>query len=68
MESKTEPTVSFSLTVKDSAKALKFYSEAFGAVELFRLPSPDGGVAAKRGLQIATENGYSLPDIMVGNT
>ena len=45
METETEPTVSLSLTVKDSAKALEFYSQAFGAVELFRLPSPDGGVA-----------------------
>ena len=40
-----EPTVSLSLTVKDSAKALTFYAQALGAKELYRLPTPDGGVA-----------------------
>ena len=45
MEHTSEPTVSFSLTVKDTSAALKFYSEALGAKELFRLPTPDGGVA-----------------------
>ncbi len=45
MEQTTEPTVSLSLTVKDSSKALDFYSNAFGAEELFRLPDPAGGVA-----------------------
>lgn len=45
MEQKTEPTVAFSLTVKDAAKALEFYAAAFGAVEIFRMPVPDGGVA-----------------------
>jgi PhnB protein len=30
---------------KDASSALDFYSEAFGAEELFRLPSPEGGVA-----------------------
>ena len=45
MESTTEPTVSLSLTVKDTARALEFYGNAFGAQELFRMPSPDGGIA-----------------------
>ena len=45
MEPTPEPTVSFSLTVKDASPALKFYSEALGAKELFRLPTPEGGVA-----------------------
>ncbi len=45
MEAMPEPTVTFSLTVKDTARALAFYTEAFGAEELFRMPSPDGGVA-----------------------
>jgi len=45
MEQKTEPTVAFSLTVKDTARALEFYADALGAQELFRMPSPDGGVA-----------------------
>ena len=45
MEQKTEPTIALSLTVKDAASALNFYSTALGAVEVFRMPAPDGGVA-----------------------
>lgn len=45
MPSPTEPTVSLSLTVKDSTKALKFYGDALGAEEMFRMPLPDGGIA-----------------------
>lgn len=45
MDTPTEPTVSFSLTVKDAAQALEFYANAFGAKELFRMPAPDGTVA-----------------------
>ena len=45
MEQTVAPTVSLSLTVKDAASALDFYSQAFGAEELFRMPAPDGGVA-----------------------
>lgn len=41
----SEPTVAISLTVKRAADALDFYVKAFGAVELFRMPTPDGGVA-----------------------
>ena len=37
--------MSVSLTVKDAAAALDFYVAAFGAVELFRLPDPDGSIA-----------------------
>ncbi len=44
MEQNTEPTVALSLTVKNTARALEFYTEAIGAQELFRMPSPDGGV------------------------
>ncbi len=40
-----ETTVNLTLTFKDGNAALVFYKEAFGAVELFRMPSPDGGVA-----------------------
>lgn len=29
---------------KNAAKAIDFYSKAFGAKELFRMPMPDGGV------------------------
>jgi PhnB protein len=44
MENTAEPTVLLSLTVKDAAKALEFYSNALGATEVFRMPTPDGGV------------------------
>ena len=30
------------LTVKSSAKAIQFYTSAFGAVEVYRIESPDG--------------------------
>ena len=45
MNATPQPTVSFSLTVKEATKALAFYKQAFGAEECFRMPSPDGGVA-----------------------
>ena len=35
-------TVTPSLTVKDGAQAIEFYTKAFGAVENFRMPGPDG--------------------------
>lgn len=45
MEPTTEPTVSLSLTAKDTAKALAFYAQALNAEEVFRMPTPDGGIA-----------------------
>lgn len=39
-----EPTIAVSLTVKDTSEALDFYTRAFGAEELFRLPMPNGGI------------------------
>ena len=45
MKSNDNPTVSLSLTVKDTSAALDFYTRAFGAEELFRMPTPDGGIA-----------------------
>jgi PhnB protein len=33
------------LTVKDAATALQFYADAFGAEEVFRMPTPDGQIA-----------------------
>jgi PhnB protein len=32
------------LVVRDAAKAIGFYAEAFGAEELYRMPGPDGTV------------------------
>ena len=40
-----EPTVAFSLTVKNGNEALDFYIKAFGAKELYRMPEGDGGLA-----------------------
>ncbi len=33
------------LILRDTAKAIEFYKAAFGAVELLRMPMPDGSVA-----------------------
>jgi PhnB protein len=35
------------LSVRGSAKALAFYKSAFGATEVYRLDTPDGGVVAR---------------------
>jgi PhnB protein len=35
-------TVTTQLTLKDAARAIEFYKQAFGAQELMRMPSPDG--------------------------
>jgi PhnB protein len=45
MENTTGPSVALSLTVKDTSAALEFYSKALGAKEVFRMPTPDGGIA-----------------------
>lgn len=34
-----------SLTCKDAARAIDFYKKAFGATEVFRMPTPDGRIA-----------------------
>ncbi len=38
-------TVQLSLTCKSAGEALEFYKKALGATELYRMPTPDGGVA-----------------------
>lgn len=38
-------TITPYLVFDDAAKAIEFYKQAFGAEELFRMPTPDGGVA-----------------------
>ncbi len=50
-----EPTVSVSLTMKNAADALDFYTRAFGAKELYRMPMPDG-------------TGVAHGEFMIGNT
>ncbi|MBT8351445.1 MAG: VOC family protein [Deltaproteobacteria bacterium] len=44
MEKANMPTISLSITVKNSADALQFYAVALGAKEVFRMPTPDGGI------------------------
>ncbi len=44
-EQETPPTVLLSLTTSDTAAALDFYTQAFDAKELYRMPTPDGGIA-----------------------
>jgi uncharacterized glyoxalase superfamily protein PhnB len=38
-------TVTPYLAVRDAAKAIDYYKRAFGAVERFRMPTPDGKIA-----------------------
>lgn len=38
-------TVTPYLIIRDAAKAIEFYKKAFGAVERFRMPMPDGKLA-----------------------
>jgi len=35
------------LTVKSSVKAIQFYTSAFGAVEVYRIESPDGAAVVR---------------------
>jgi PhnB protein len=37
-------TVTPYLAIRDAAKAIEFYKNAFGAEELFRMPGPDGKI------------------------
>jgi uncharacterized glyoxalase superfamily protein PhnB len=45
-------TITPYLTVRDAAAAMAFYQKAFGAVERFRLPGPDGKAIMHGELQI----------------
>jgi PhnB protein len=38
-------SISPSLTCKDAARAIEFYKSVFGAVEMVRMPSPDGKIS-----------------------
>ncbi|MBN9522000.1 VOC family protein [bacterium] len=38
-------TVTPYMTIRGAAKAIDFYKEAFGAVEVLRMPMPDGSIA-----------------------
>src|SRR5947208_16083514 len=40
-------TISAMLSVRNGAKAVQFYKDAFGAIELFRVEDPGGAVVAQ---------------------
>jgi PhnB protein len=44
VEAENHGTVSVCLVVKDSKAAMAFYAKVFGAKELYRLTTPDGGI------------------------
>jgi PhnB protein len=45
-------TLSAHIVVKGAARAIRFYAEAFGATELFRLTAPDGATIGHAELEI----------------
>jgi PhnB protein len=64
------------LSVRNSHAAVAFYRSAFGAVEVFRLESPDGALVARLSIQGAEfwlsdespENGNFSPETLGGGT
>ena len=46
-----------SMIVRDAAKAIEFYKSAYEAVELMRMPYPDGGKIAHAELKINDQVG-----------
>jgi PhnB protein len=46
-ESTKEPNIAALLNVRRGVDAIEFYKTAFGAVEVFRIESPDGAVVAQ---------------------
>ncbi len=64
------------LSVRDSAGAVAFYQSAFGAVEVYRLEDPDGGVVSRLSIDgnefwlsdESPENGSFSPKTLGGAT
>jgi len=54
---RSRPSVAYSvapmLSVRNGAGAVEFYKSAFGAVEVFRVESPDGAVVSRLALESA---------------
>ncbi len=54
---RSRPSVAYSvapmLSVRNGARAVEFYKAAFGAVEVFRVESPDGAVVSRLALESA---------------
>jgi PhnB protein len=69
-------TIAPFLSVRRGAAALAFYKAAFGAVELFKIESPDGAVVAQLGVEGAAfwlsdespEHGNFSPETLNGGT
>ena len=53
------------LTVRDAARTIEFYKEAFGAQERYRMPTPDGKGIAHAELKIG-DSIFMLSDEMPG--
>jgi len=64
------------LSVRNGARAVDFYKAAFGAVEVFRIESPDGAVVARLSVEGAEfwladespEHGNFSPESLNGGT
>jgi PhnB protein len=64
------------LSVRQGAKAVEFYKSAFGAVEVFRIESPDGAVVSRLSIAGAEfwvsdespEHGNFSPETLGGGT
>ncbi|HZK97736.1 MAG TPA: hypothetical protein VFC67_26265, partial [Prolixibacteraceae bacterium] len=50
---KVESTIAPWLSVGNSVTAIAFYKSAFGAVELYRMEDPDGGLVVKLSVKSA---------------
>jgi PhnB protein len=69
-------TIAPTLSVRDGVKAVEFYKEAFGAVELHRATSPDGEIVSQLEIDGArffvadesSENQNSCPQTLGGTT
>jgi PhnB protein len=64
------------LSVRNGAKAVEFYKSAFGAIEVFRIESPDGAVVSRLSVEGAEfwvsdespEHGNFSPESLGGGT
>ena len=73
-DSKIQTTIAPWLSVRNSSKAVAFYTSAFGAIETYRLEDPDGNAVVKLSINGAefwlsdTPPGDSTPETLGGGT
>jgi PhnB protein len=79
-DTRTEPSVAYSiapmLSVRNGAGAVEFYKSAFGAIEVYRVESPDGAVVSRLSVNGAEfwlsdespEHGNFSPESLGGGT